>query len=423
MKNNKMTVLLGVFLLVASLSGCYSAHKNIEQENIEQENIEQENAEQENIEQENTEQENTEQESTGVDPMSVEYPEKRSEEEILQMIKDYEEEQSNTSTKDLNTKPTVSVTECNIPELYEKTGIQAYFAYTEEGMGNGSYLIYEDEVCPITDSLEHTCIADIDQNGTYELLSLWGFGSGIYRIQLNVYQYGNPIYFSGPKKIVHLNYSNWFIPNHGYGSLKFNKMSDTEVHLVDGDTNTDYGKLIVQKDLPRIVPKNMEIFPYEEWSYTPALIVTVGDIEIVNHLTLTDWNGVKEEPVSFAELMNEEIPMFTCKEGEKILNEVKLSFAGLDTPTSIVVKDYLINENGSTLYTSKVVIERQAEQREDGNYYFPLDHHWALFLSSHSSSYTKPAFRGFRISCEFGEGRSCEYAFVLSTAPVWKEVK
>lgn len=348
-----------------------------------------------------------------------------------------------------------------ISDLYEKTKILAYSAYTKQGNDAGTYLIYERKAYRILDSLEKTCVADINRNGTYELLSLHGFGFGTYRINLNVYQAENPITFNSLNKILFLTYRNSFVPKRGYGNLEFNKVSETEVHLleveeidkVEYSTDEqlqeeqlkekqikDYGALTIAEDDIHIVLESMEDFPYYQWDYDytisqsdsedtdvkvmkqiPKLEVSVGDTKLNYVGRKIDWNGEKEEAIEFPELMDDTIPMFDYPNIARSYTEDICLTIEDAVPTKIYITDYLITEDGEQQYKSIGAIERAVRIGEDGNYYIDFGLHTALFLSSSSEAYTNPSYRGFRVTCEFGDKQICEYVFVVSVAPQWKE--
>ncbi len=359
------------------------------------------------------------------------------EEEALLLIHDKVEENKEKGLEGLEytTRDPFHVVEISIPDLYEKMQVVAYQAYTKEDVSAGTYLIHDGRVYPIVDSLENTCVADIDQNGTYELLSLFGFGSGIYRIHLNVYQYGIPFNISYQKKVLHLNYQNIFVPNNGYGQLAFHKISDTEVHLVEQDKEKDYGSLKIAEDGHHIVPSKLNAFPYDQWNneFTfssaqqallneiPTMHASVGDTKLMVVGSKKDWNGEQEEAIPFADLMQLEIPCFpNPKELFEYDQEICLSFDDV-VPSNIQVFDSLLSKEGKELYSTKEKLERAVRVGEDGNYYVGLTHHIALMLSSDSSTYENPSYRGFQVICEFDGNQVCSYQFVLSLEPMWKQ--
>lgn len=342
-----------------------------------------------------------------------------------------------------------------IRDLYEKANILAYSAYTKEGKNAGTYLIYDNKAYQIYDDLSETCVSDLDHNGAYELLTLYGYGFGTYRINLNVYQYGNPISYSSLNKVLHLNYRNSFVPEQTYGCLRFKKVSDSEIHLIEIEEKTteeqtkekskeielqDYGALTIAEDNIHIIPEKITKFPYYQWDYDftrptsdsettseevlkelPQLEVSVGDIKLNYVGSKIDWNGEKEEDVVFSDIMNDTIPVFEYPNISRSYTEdICLSFKDAQ-PTKITVQDYLLTEGGGLMYQSDGVIERDIRYGNDGKYYIDLVQHMALFFSSSSYTYTNPSYRGFRITCEFGENQICEYAFVLSVAPQMEE--
>ncbi len=379
--------------------------------------------------------------------------------EALELIKDkekvvgYEEQtgEKQTDNKQIENKSVEVIVKHWINDLYDKTNILAYSAYSKNGSDAGTYLIYDNKAYQIFDNLEEVCVADLDQNGTYELLSLYGFGLGTYRINLNVYQYGNPLYFNSLNSVLHLNYRNSFVPECSFGILRFKKVSDTEVHLIEiEEINTgeqtkeeqikDYGALTIAEDNVHIVPKKIEEFPYYQWDYDytrstndsettsdsvleelPKLEVFVGNTKLNYVGSKLDWNGKKEEAVEFHDIMDDKIPVFEYPNiARSYTEDICLIFKDAQ-PTKITVQDYLLTEGGGQMYHSDGVIERDVRYGKDGNYYIDLVQHMALFFSSNSSSYTNPSYRGFRITCEFGENQICEYAFVLSLEPQMEE--
>lgn len=387
-----------------------------------------------------------------------------SSEEVLQLIRD-NDRFSGYIEQDTEDKVSIEVSDIVIKhwisDLYEKTNILAYSAYTKQGKDAGTYLIYEGKAYRILDSLEKTCVADINQNGTFELLSLHEFGFGTYRINLNVYQAENPITFNSLNKIVLLKYRNSFVPKPGYGNLEFNKVSETEVHLLEEkeldkqEYNTDeqlqeeqlkevqikdYGALTIAEDGIHIEPESMEDFPYYQWDYDyvisqnnsedtdvkvmkqiPKIEVSVGDTKVNYVGSKIDWNGEKEDTIEFHELMDDTIPMFDYPNIARSYTEDICLTIEDAVPTKIYITDYLITEDGEQQYKSIGAIERAVRIGEDGNYYIDFGLHTALFLSSSSQAYTNPSYRGFRVTCEFGDKQICEYVFVESVAPQWKK--
>ncbi|MDD5936189.1 MAG: hypothetical protein PUC65_11640, partial [Clostridiales bacterium] len=320
--------------------------------------------------------------------------------------------------------------------------------------------VIDDGACRIQGELDNICIADLDQNGISELLMLSGFGSGIYRIILNAYQYSNPVYFNSLNKILHCSYRNCFVPKDGYSDLAFKKISDTEVHLVEMKCEyvedergsreqitygADFGNLVVIKNELYIAVENMSDFPYYEWDKyfektpdsidsnsekkqfseeVPELTVTINDTTLKNFSWKDNWGTITEDPISFSELMADKtkIPTFSCPKLFEYDEEIGLSFLDGIKPESIELQDYLITEDGTTMYGESGVVKREIRYGDDGNYYVGLMGHPALYLSSNMSAYTNPSYRGFRVLCQFDDQHTCEYVFVLSIDPVnWEK--
>lgn len=400
----------------------------------------------------------------GADNRKVVEPDKqiRAGEDLELIQARYQEDEANNTAEDNFFRYPEYIEMIDNPELFEKAHMKAYRSYSSDDEFVGTYLIYTAEgtndeveeslniiatrtVLPVFDTFEETCIADIDQNGEYELLSLCGFGSGIYRINLNVYQYSNPIYFSSLTKVLHLQYRNCFVPKQGYGKLVFDRVSDHEVGLREVDVETEqlrkeYGKLVVDQDMVHVVPENIEGFPYEIWDSVynqenwptdtfdsdelkeiPGLKVNVGETTIPVSSAKLDWEGEQEKTIAFPDLMSETIPRFappTNIYGSD--QDICLDFGGMK-PSSIEVTDTLLSEDGVSVYTDREIINRYVRNEGNGVYCFGLQTHYALLLSSSNISFMNPSYRGFRVVCEFGENLRCEYVFVLSLDPIEKE--
>ncbi|WP_310605216.1 hypothetical protein [Anaerosporobacter sp.] len=374
-------------------------------------------------------------------------------EEAMQLIKNYDRALYHTKEDGMENIVEASVVVKNwVTGLYDKTGFLLYSTYLANGNRTGTYIIYENKAYQIFDSLEDVCVADIDKNGTYELISLNSeYKTGVYRKSLNVYQVENPIYFNSLNKVLHLNYTNCFVGREGYGMLGLEKISDEEVHLIEVDEIyeqnvltkkplKDYGKLVIAEDRIHILPEQTEEFPYYQWDYDymmpesdtkdaevktmdeiPQITVIINDIKLNCVGRKVNWNTEEEESIEFSDLLQaDSTPQFASP--DTLFNdmcEICLTFE--DTkPTKITVKDYLITEGGGQQYGAEVgEIERAVRYGKDEKYYVGLTQHMALYLSSSSNTYTNPSYRGFRVLCEFGENQVCEYVFVLSMAPAW----
>jgi len=350
------------------------------------------------------------------------------------------------------------IIELFMEDSFEKMGLQAFTVINAEGRLIGNYLICNQSVLYVVDPLTNVCIVDIEEDGEYELLSLYGWGSGIYRYELSAYKYENPIYFSSLTKILHCAYRNCFVPENGYGKLSLKKINDAEVRLLDHDwlaeesedyngEPEDYGKILLDADRYHLVPEKLEQFPYQQWDYNydqanlssisestalgeneksleepPLINITVGETKLYYEVSKTLWNGEDtSERISFAALMkdNKELPLFDSPKKLLEFEDTILLDFGDTVPDSIVVKDYLLSETGGTMYTDREIIERFVKIEGEGKFSLGLYQHFALMLSSNSETYKNPSYRGFRVICTFGDDKVCEYAFVLMLGPTW----
>ncbi len=311
-------------------------------------------------------------------------------------------------------------------EAFEKMGLQAYTAISEYG-DSGCFLICNEEVLPVIGNLKDTCVADLDGNGCYELLDLFGWGFGIYRIELSAYEFSNPIYFSSLTKVLHRKYYNCFVPNQGYGTLKFHKVSDSEVRLA-GD-KSDFGKLIIKDSY--LLPENTQDFPFRQWKdvydqsrltevdkklpgRAPEIVVSV-DGRSLDYLTLeTKWDG-KENSYNtskqFQTLLDQDafLPTYGVGAG----HYVELDF-GESIPDTIQVMDAMMEDSGGIRYGSKNVMDREVEIIDNSRVRFALTQHIAYYLSSYSVDYEKDWYRLFHVICTWGE-QEAVYTFVLNT--------
>lgn len=316
-----------------------------------------------------------------------------------------------------------------IREAYEKMGLQAFSVISETGV-TGSFLICKDSVLFVKGNLYDTCVADLDGNGRYELLDLFGWGFGIYRIELSAYEFSNPVYFSSLTEVLHRKYYNCFVPDKGYDILKFSKISDSEVRLFGA--SADYGKLLI--DDSYLIPGINEGFPFREWrnvfdqsrlpgvnkkipEKAPEIVISVDGRSLDYIAQETKWNG-KESSYETSDLFkklreqNAFIPTYRVG-GEVPEHYVALDF-GKCIPDSIQVKDAMLEENGKIRYGSKLVMDREVEIMDNSRIRFGLTQHMAYYLSSYSGDYEKDWYRIFHVICTWGE-KEAVYTFVLNT--------
>ncbi|MCL2487069.1 MAG: hypothetical protein FWE80_00085 [Oscillospiraceae bacterium] len=162
------------------------------------------------------------------------------------------------------------VVELHIPNAFEKAQMQIFTAYGENTTF-GSFIIRRGYILRVFDGFSDVCVADIDHDGEYELISMFGWGSGIYRIQITAYKFKNPPEFSSLTEVVYPAYGNTWVPD-GYLALKMVQINDTDIKILGGDyeengemkLTDDYGLLKV--DGKKLVPANTEHFPIREWN-------------------------------------------------------------------------------------------------------------------------------------------------------------
>jgi hypothetical protein len=199
--------------------------------------------------------------------------------EALEKIQDNIENLPNQEEIPSTKRIVTGVFEVFIDDAFEKMNLQAYAAISDNGF-TGCFLIRKDVVSHIPGSLNNTCVADIDVDSKYELLDLFGFGSGIFRYQLTAYDFAIlPNHCSSIIEHLNRKYYNCFVPKSGYAELVLKKIDDTTVMLV-GD-GKEYGTLKVNGQ--SLVVENMQEFPFEEWSKTydqsilPDLVKEIPD--------------------------------------------------------------------------------------------------------------------------------------------------
>lgn len=148
------------------------------------------------------------------------------------------------------------IIQINIKDAWEKMNLQAFQAY-----GIGCFLIKGNDIGYSFDYLDDACVVDIDNDKEYELVNIFGWGSGIFRYDLTA--------FKGTTFFAH---SVW-IPNSGYSELTIQKINDNTVILRGfeySDTKRvlkeDYGKIITQKsgNEYKLMPENINEFPFKE---------------------------------------------------------------------------------------------------------------------------------------------------------------
>lgn len=118
-------------------------------------------------------------------------------------------------------------------------------------------------------------------------------------------------------------------------------------------------------------------------------------------------------------------PILSLAKDGKMIPYVRLG-SGIDvrfrngtTPDSVTVEDIILNENGSSRYGADTILVTTPDMEENG-LELNLDVNMNALLSSDSATYEKGGvLRGFRMICEWENGSSTEYAWILKTDAVY----
>lgn len=351
-------------------------------------------------------------------------------EKIKDNIDNMSEQEEIPSTK----RNVTGVFEIFIDDAFEKMNLQAYAAISDNGI-TGCFLIRKDVVSHVLGDLNNTCVADINVDGKYELLDLFGWGSGIFRYELTAYDCVNPINFNSLTEILHRKYYNCFVPKNGYSELFLKKIDDTTVKLV-GD-GKEYGILKVNGQA--LVVENMKEFPFDEWSKSydqsmlpdlvkeilsapPEIKISIDDLSIDYETRKTQWNGETiyfNSKDAFATIIDKQkfIPTFSLSGMESMDTvggrTVTIDF-GNSIPDSIQVYDSMFDEQGNTKNSGMLDLEQTVKIVDGSSVQFNLKQHMAIYLSSNSDDYKKDWYRVFRIVCRWG-ANECTYAFMINT--------
>lgn len=338
----------------------------------------------------------------------------------------------------------IGLFEIYIEDAFEKMELQAFAAISDNGF-IGCFLVRKGVASYVGGSLNNTCVADIDNDGTYELLTLYGWGSGIYRIELTAYEYKNPIYFNSLTEIPLKEYYSCFIPENGYAELSLKKVNDTTVKLIGQDV--DYG--VLKTEGSALVVEDMEKFPFELWSAVynqdktnnsekqvpaapPVISISIDGLSIDYTVKATKWDGksiIYNNDDAFKEIMGKEQFIPTYNLGsifndslnlklDKIEDTLNTRAVNIDfgncLPEAITVQDYMLDQNGHNRYSNMPQKEVAVAIYDNSRIEFGLSQPMEYFLSSDSRDYIKNWYRLFRITCKWGE-KECVYVFMVNT--------
>ncbi len=322
--------------------------------------------------------------------------------------------------------------EIYIPNAYDKLELQAFAAISNPGV-IGCFLVRKGVVSYVEGNLANAIIADIDQDGSEELVDLYStWEAGLFKNFLIAYEYLNPISFSSYTEIPVKKYSNCFVPAGDYERLTLLR-KDGEIRLLG--EYTDYGTLVVKEQ--SIILQDMEHFPYDEWATTydqslltknekklpaepPEVIVTIDGIGLDYVVHKTSWNGEESDftkEMAFDEILakDEFLPkVFLGSFGTEAPERTIIMDFGDSIPDTIQISDFLLDEKGAQRFGGKLGLEQTAKILDSSRVSFPLAQHMSLYLSSNSRDYDRDWRRLFLITCRFGE-RECVYAVLLNT--------
>lgn len=144
----------------------------------------------------------------------------------------------------------------------------------------------------------------------------------------------------------------------------------------------------------------------------PKILITSEDKEIPYVVGLNQWNGsIYDREDTFQTIIKKDsgikVPYI------QLGKTIQMDFKGIK-PDKLVLKDYILKENGIPKYTEKLINEVPVKL-VDGKVTFKLDVHMAAMLSSNSKDYEPGnTIRGFKLTCNWGNNE-CEYGFIIAS--------
>ena len=169
-----------------------------------------------------------------------------------------------------------ALVELDVPDVFEKAHMQIFTAFGRD-ICFCNFIVSHDEairtfIDPFAnDTTSSVCVADIDSDGEYELISLFGWGSGIWRIEIVAYKFGKPPWSDSSDAHIYIAYHNTWFPDYNgdVSCLCMVTLDDGQVRLhgyrfgEDGTTHYgDYGELVPSGS--KLVPSQAEYFPFRE---------------------------------------------------------------------------------------------------------------------------------------------------------------
>ncbi len=143
----------------------------------------------------------------------------------------------------------------------------------------------------------------------------------------------------------------------------------------------------------------------------PAFTVRADETVLPSTVGLNKWEGAMiKRGDTLVNLAKEWPELPYVKPG----TEIVFTIDG-PAPDSMVLRDYVLNEDGTEKYWVDAPQNEVAFAFENGAGSFALRGNFLSLLSSNSEDYEPGrSIRGFKLTCAWGENE-CEYAFILRT--------
>lgn len=145
----------------------------------------------------------------------------------------------------------------------------------------------------------------------------------------------------------------------------------------------------------------------------PNIRITSGDYTIESVVGLNYWNGGVYDRLDNFKFWIDQYGDSNIKY-IKIGEEIKIKF-DKPFPDELILKDYILNEDGSKKYKN-LKVEDLGFELVDGDVSFILEANDSAIFSSNSKDYEDGAvIRGFEIILTYDNGNECEYGFIIKT--------
>ena len=322
--------------------------------------------------------------------------------------------------------------EIPIANAYEKMQVQAYSAISDMGLA-GCFLVRGGIASYIPGTLDSDQVADIDGDGSYELLNISdSWEANTYCLELEAYDYGSADPTDQQSGIPVVKYKARYVPKNGYEQFSLVKDGNDNVVLtgeagIYGIVSAVDGSLSIRGEkTPELISwansfdqSKLLLIKKKIPKQPPEISVSIGTIPVEYLTQKTDWNGEKELLPSSKILkqLGEKqgsiptIEVYPFMEEER-QQRISIDF-GESMPDSIQVHDTMLDDSGSPRYN--IDTEQAVQIMSDSRVEFPLTQHMAYYLSSDSKDYERDWKRLFRVTCTWGK-KQCTYDFVINTS-------